>query len=629
MDARPAQYHRIRRLCVSGGFLDGMELELDDHLNCVIGGRGTGKTTVLEFLRYALQAMPDPQRAKGRHRDIQRLVSGNLATGQLRVEIETRDGLRYTVESTVNGKPEIVDDKGRPTALSLAHGAIFDVDVYSQNEIESIATSPSFQLDLIDRFVDSEVREIEQRLRALSRELQANASDLLTLAAQGQELKEGLSELEVVAEKLKAYQVEGGGEGDKLNEELALKGLRDKELLTLQAVRGHLEDQGQGLAQTGQRAAGRSDGLIPPAVLEGPNRVPFRALEKALKTCAEEVQAHLKQAAAAIERCLQQVDGANTDLEQRHSKQEERYRKLIAKHEEEQGKARERLHLERRLNQLQQRERELQEKRRVYQERLARRRDLIRELSELRDRRTELRRDVVRRLNERLSPQIKVGLTQNGDTTNYRDALNQAFKGTGKQYQALTQAIAAAIPPQDFVRMVQTKGVQDLVEKLDVSTERAGWVVQQLKDTAEIYAIEIVEMQDMPRIALLDGGEYKESPDLSTGQKCTTILPILLLESEKPLLIDQPEDNLDNAFIYEAVVSRIREVKQSRQLIFVTHNPNIPVLGDAGRVFVMTSTGKRASVLASGTVDDVKEHVETILEGGRDAFEARKRRYGH
>src|SRR6185312_8410561 len=100
-------------------------------------------------------------------------------------------------------------------------------------------------------------------------------------------------------------------------------------------------------------------------------------------------------------------------------------------------------------------------------------------------------------------------------------------------------------------------------------------------------------------------GDYKGAADLSTGQKCTTILPILLLDSDRPLLIDQPEDNLDNAFIYETVVRNIAGVKARRQLIFVTHNPNIPVLGDAERVFVTESDGQHGRLRTSGDVDKV------------------------
>jgi ABC-type bacteriocin/lantibiotic exporter with double-glycine peptidase domain len=94
------------------------------------------------------------------------------------------------------------------------------------------------------------------------------------------------------------------------------------------------------------------------------------------------------------------------------------------------------------------------------------------------------------------------------------------------------------------------------------------------------------------------------------------------------LLIDQPEDNLDNAFVFETVVQSIHAVRGRRQLILVTHNPNIPVLGEAERVFVLHSTGDTASVVNAGSVDEVASEIITILEGGEAAFEARRKRYG-
>src|SRR5213592_4471422 len=74
---------------------------------------------------------------------------------------------------------------------------------------------------------------------------------------------------------------------------------------------------------------------------------------------------------------------------------------------------------------------------------------------------------------------------------------------------------------------------------------------------------------------------WQSLEELSTGQKATAVLLLLLLEADAPLIVDQPEDDLDNRFITEGVVPRMRDEKQRRQFIFSTHNANIPVLGDA------------------------------------------------
>src|SRR4029078_4475181 len=97
---------------------------------------------------------------------------------------------------------------------------------------------------------------------------------------------------------------------------------------------------------------------------------------------------------------------------------------------------------------------------------------------------------------------------------------------------------------------------KSLAERCGFEVERARRIIDGLRGAA--YEIETVDLDDRPCIELKDGEQYKESPHLSTGQRCTTILPILLVQSERPLLIDQPEDTLHNDCIYATSVSALR-----------------------------------------------------------------------
>ncbi len=81
---------------MTGGFLGGSELEFVDGLNCLIGGRGAGKTTALELLRFGLGLMPDPKIHGQRHRYIDGLVKGNLGNGKVTVALRTKEGMEYT-----------------------------------------------------------------------------------------------------------------------------------------------------------------------------------------------------------------------------------------------------------------------------------------------------------------------------------------------------------------------------------------------------------------------------------------------------------------------------------------------------------------------------------------------------
>jgi ABC-type cobalamin/Fe3+-siderophores transport system ATPase subunit len=119
---------------------------------------------------------------------------------------------------------------------------------------------------------------------------------------------------------------------------------------------------------------------------------------------------------------------------------------------------------------------------------------------------------------------------------------------------------------------------------------------------------------------------------LSDGQKHTILLTIAMLaESNLPLVIDQPEDDLDNAFIFDSVVSTLRSVKERRQVIVVTHNANIAVLGDSELILPMRRSGDKGTVADRGSIDrtETKKSVQAILEGGELAFRRRQEIYGH
>lgn len=119
---------------------------------------------------------------------------------------------------------------------------------------------------------------------------------------------------------------------------------------------------------------------------------------------------------------------------------------------------------------------------------------------------------------------------------------------------------------------------------------------------------------------------------LSDGQRHTILLTIAMLaESNVPLVIDQPEDDLDNAFIFSSIVATLRAIKEKRQVILVTHNANIAVLGDSELILPMCRENDYGKIKDRGSIDtDVtKRWVLDILEGGSAAFLRRKEMYSH
>lgn len=123
---------------------------------------------------------------------------------------------------------------------------------------------------------------------------------------------------------------------------------------------------------------------------------------------------------------------------------------------------------------------------------------------------------------------------------------------------------------------------------------------------------------------------------VATGQKATAVILLLILDSEAPLIMFQPEDDLVNRFITEVIVPSLRNAKCKRQFLFTTHNANIPVLGDAELILGLSASEEGDSECAEirsdhvGSVDNasVRELVSEILEGGKNAFETRRLKYG-
>lgn len=132
----------------------------------------------------------------------------------------------------------------------------------------------------------------------------------------------------------------------------------------------------------------------------------------------------------------------------------------------------------------------------------------------------------------------------------------------------------------------------------------------------------IIEHRDRPN------GSWRNLELASAGQKTAAILSFLLAYGKEPLILDQPEDDLDNALIYELVVRQLRDNKSRRQLIVVTHNANIVVNGDAELVQPMEVRKGQIEALNGGGLQErhVRERVCEIMEGGREAFEQRYKR---
>lgn len=617
----------ILSLSVIGGFLDGVRVEFNSELNCIIGARGTGKTTILELTRYALDQLPRRDLSPAARRKVEQLIEGNLQGGRVELEIETRDGLRYFITRSFGEEPIVLDANRNPTSLFLGANAFFRADIFSQNEVETIADHGAFQLELIDGFARGEIDELNQKADEIVLQIVAHAKRVEPVVTRLEVLNGEIKQLPAIDERLKGLVAKGDQTSDAVNKAHEHKALRDREVRTVDRARDFLDEFGKELDEVSGRFKEEFTGKFSSEMLTGPNGDRITAIHDQLKSCAIEVKESIRAAKEAIERCAVKVAGHEVALQTAHREQELAFQKLIDNHKQHQAKSAERAQLEKKRNKVIEAKAEAKELQKHLAAAEKKRAELLITLSELRDHRFRVRKGVAERLNSALSPSIVVSIQQDGNLDAYRELIEDSLKGARVKQGMVAQKLIRTLPPSQLADLIRDGDRVALMERGDLNADQASNVIAAFNSPEKLAALETVCLDDDPSIRLLVGDQEKDSGALSTGQKCTTILPILLLEGDKPLLVDQPEDNLDNRFIFETVVESILKVKTSRQLIFVTHNPNIPVLGDAAQVIVMESSGDHARPSATGPVDDCRSEIVTLLEGGAEAFRRRGVRY--
>jgi len=189
------------------------------------------------------------------------------------------------------------------------------------------------------------------------------------------------------------------------------------------------------------------------------------------------------------------------------------------------------------------------------------------------------------------------------DITTFQDRLNQLKKWLGDI--ARGQPVTPSPSDNRFTAHLKAMGE----ERLDTLR---GWYPE---DSLRV------------RYRATEASPFRPIDQGSPGQKTAALLSFLLSYGTEPLILDQPEDDLDNELIYDLIVQELRNIKARRQVIVVTHNPNIVVNGDAELVVTLTFAGGQTHANVGGLQEErTREDVCRVMEGGRDAFKQRYRR---
>lgn len=257
-------------------------------------------------------------------------------------------------------------------------------------------------------------------------------------------------------------------------------------------------------------------------MISGPNAPFLQEIKRELIACGEAIDALLRQADARIEQAREGFEAQTKRLEAAHQEQEIGFRAVVEKHEAAMEQAQERAQLERMRILLQGKKRQLTDDLGKQADDLHQRREaLMQRLSELRDQRFAVRQHVVGATNADVEPNIRVDLAQHGDTGDYCKCLAYALRHSNVKHQVVASRIASSVPPHELASLVRRGDWSSLAAQSGINAEQAAKVVSALNDQGVLFDVEIVDLDDQPAICLLDGGSYKDSQSLSTGQKCT------------------------------------------------------------------------------------------------------------
>ena len=174
--------------------------------------------------------------------------------------------------------------------------------------------------------------------------------------------------------------------------------------------------------------------------------------------------------------------------------------------------------------------------------------------------------------------------------------------------------------PRELAEAVERGDSQVLSDLADIPADRAQRALEAIRQAGT---------QDILTVRVEDGITLRLVLRRAPTAAGTVVLPVILSHEERVVVIDQPEDHLDNAFIVDTIIDALLRVHDSSQMIISSHNANIPVLGNADEVIVLGSDGDRGFRRISGSLDDpdIVEAITSVMEGGHEAFQRRAEFY--
>jgi len=622
-----------------------LTVSFNPWLNVLIGSRGTGKSTLVDLCRQTLRREGELNgggetslRAAfdKRIRVPANRTEEGLLTPDTVVEVTYRkDGERFVLSW---------DPQGRTSPISRLDGdqsateegdirERFPVRIYSQKQLFDLAREPNALLTVIDDSADVRGAELTRLRKEVETKYLSLCAEARALRAQVADLPARTATLADVRRKLEVLQ--RGGHAHTLNDYRARRRLdgiwesiQNTAADAVEAV-GRTADGSLAVADLGVGA--EADGDTATAALKRAHEQMRGIVAKLQTTVLDAVEQARTEIAgvrtggdavawqAAVSASEQEYQTVTRQLAEAGIAHPDEYRDLLQRSTT----------LEQEIGTLEKRRVTADEREREAADALLRYRKLRSELT------TRRKLFANKTPGNLIKVEIKGYAMREGLEDFLRDALGiPRFDG---DYRALVeQIVPAANQPWSFEKLDERVArlrevLGDPQKQWDTTDRRFETALRKLQpERLDRVALHLPD--DSVEVSFRDprdsNAAWRQLAQGSPGQQTAALLAFVLGYGHEPIILDQPEDDLDNTLIYELLVRRLRERKPTRQVIVVTHNPNIVVHGDAELVVSLEARGGQTQIAFAGGLQEQKARDEIcrVMEGGRDAFETRYRR---
>ena len=643
------------------------KIDFSPWLNALVGGRGTGKSTAIHALRLAarredelthLEARSGPRLTFERFNRVpsDRMDEGGL-TDKTKIQWTVmRDGVRHRVHWRQDGAGTVVEDESgggdwMPSPAQTVTPDRFPLRMFSQGQIAELAgDSQQALLQVIDEAAGvsvhreqlneachaffasrAKIRELDDKLgrqdqlkvalqdveRKLRHFEEAGYTAILTAYRQRdrqrREADRQLDTVEMAAQRIEAMAADLQPEDlpDGLVDETSREDRQFAEVMA--ALGAAVRSTAQDMCDVAQRLREAVE-TQREALMKGPWQT---SVEQATGSYESLVEALLSKGVSDLDeygQLVQERQWLEGEIKNLESEKEER---------------------DRWVEQSQERLREVQEARRAIS--AARHEFLSKALAQNRFVRIEIRR-------YGYDPQaIDRSLRETLDVLDDRFQDDILTIDDERPLRGMVAKLLADLPKEELPRSEQVEQrLDDFKHRLTMACSGQGDFGGHFNNYLERKFKQGPDFLDrlltwFPEDGLSvtysragDGTDFRPITQASAGQRSAAMLAFLLAHGEEPLVLDQPEDDLDNHLIYDLVVRQIRENKLRRQIIVVTHNPNIVVNGDAEMLHALDFAQGQCMIRLSGSLQEeaMRAEVCRVMEGGLEAFERRYRRLG-